>query len=589
MSAVECAESSAIPTTPFELNLGQPSVSKPVTAVILGVLLAIALLCRMGGLAGAVTEDEDQWMARAGNFASGLLNGDRGRTYQTGHPGVIPMWLITGSLGLERTAELSSRGRPDFVVTALPQFLPDLRQSRVPFLVLGGLLCAAASALAWRLLGAGPGLIAAALLVTDPYWSAMSPVVGMDGLLAGFLSISLIALLLALSEPRRAPIWIVCSGIGIGLAGLTKTSAAYMLPALAAVVLAASYGRLGRLPLPLGEGWGEGLEKAVSESASTSPQPSPFRRWTLPVDVDGRRMRRSLLLIAVWLLAGGVIYYALWPAMWTQPIGTLYRAIDFSARLGGTPHAPGNFLLGSTAEDPGPLFYPVAMAFRLGPSTTLGLLALIAFGASRRLTKVSWLLLIAAGVFTLLLTVSPKKVDRYLMPVAPLLTILAAIGWWRALEWLVGRQWTLWSSRVRMGSIIAGIALLGGAFQVWPLIQAGRYPLAAYNPLFGGARAAERAIPVGWGEGLDDTAAIIQNMAAGGPLTTSIWFPLRVNFQAHMPGRVVTERQLSQADFFVDYIHARQRLHTPSQLQRRAPDAVVSIGGVDYARIYRLR
>jgi hypothetical protein len=274
--------------------------------------------------------------------------------------------------------------------------------------------------------------------------------------------------------------------------------------------------------------------------------------------------------------------------MWTQPFGTLFRAIDFSARLGGTPHAPGNFLLGSTAEDPGPVFYPIAMAFRLGPATTLGLLALLAFGSSRRLTKVSWLLLIAATVFALLLTASPKKVDRYLMPVAPLLIMLAAIGWWRALEWLIGQQWSS-SARVYTRGLVVGIAVLAGIFQVWPLVQAGRYPLAAYNPLIGGARAAERAIPVGWGEGLDDTAVIIDSMAGGRPVTTSIWFPLRVNFQAHMPGPVVTERQLSQADFFVDYVHARQRLHTPSPLQRRVPDAVVSIGGVDYARIYRLR
>ena len=552
MTVVDSAESSVTPapSPTFELNLDQPGFSKPMVAALLVVLLTIAVLCRMSGLGGAVTEDEDQWMARAGNFASGLLSGDRGRTYQTGHPGVIPMWLITGSLGVERTAELSSRGRQDFVVTTLPQFLPDLRQSRIPFLALGALLCATTAALVWRLLGTGPGLIAGALLVTDPYWSAMSPVVGMDGLLAGFLAISLLTLLLALSEPGRAIAWLTCSGIAMGLAGLTKSSAAYMVPALIAVALAAGWAPLKRHPFP--------------------------------------HIRHQLRFLAVWLIAAVGIYYALWPAMWTQPFGTLYRAIDFSARLGGTPHAPGNFLLGSTAEDPGPLFYPVAMAFRLGPATTLGLLALLAFGSSRRLTKVSWLLLIAAGVFALLLTVSPKKVDRYLMPVAPLLIMLAAIGWWRALEWLIAQKW-LSTARVSTRGLVAGIAVLAGVFQVWPLVQAGRYPLAAYNPLVGGARAAEQAIPVGWGEGLDDTAAIIENMAGGGPVTTSIWFPLRVNFQAHMPGPVVTERQLSQADFFVDYIHARQRLHTPSQLQRRTPDAIVSIGGVDYARIYKLR
>jgi hypothetical protein len=274
--------------------------------------------------------------------------------------------------------------------------------------------------------------------------------------------------------------------------------------------------------------------------------------------------------------------------MWTQPVATVVRTLDFSARLGGTPHAPGNFLLGSTAEDPGPLFYPVAMAFRLGPAATIGLLMLLAFGATRRLSKVTWLLLTAVCVFAILLTVSPKKVDRYLMPLAPLLIVLAAIGWWSALEWLANRRRSSIVIR-RFTGIIVGLTLVVAALQVWPLAAAGRYPLAAYNPLVGGARMAERAIPVGWGEGLDDTGAIIAQMSAGAPATTSIWFPLRVNFQAHAPGPVVTERQLTQANYFVDYVHARQRLHTPPQLQRRPPDAVVSINGVDYARIYWLR
>jgi hypothetical protein len=72
-------------------------------------------------------------------------------------------------------------------------------------------------------------------------------------------------------------------------------------------------------------------------------------------------------------------------------------------------------------------------------------------------------------------------------------------------------------------------------------------------------------------------------------VVTSIWSPLRVSFGAHAPGPVVSDRQIGEADFFVDYVHARQRRYTPRQLLNRTPDAVVTIGGVDYARVYRLR
>jgi hypothetical protein len=132
-------------------------------------------------------------------------------------------------------------------------------------------------------------------------------------------------------------------------------------------------------------------------------------------------------------------------------------------------------------------------------------------------------------------------------------------------------------------------AVLAFGIQVWPLVQMGRYPLAAYNPLFGGVRSAERAIPVGWGDGLDVAGERIRELAGGREVVTSIWSPLRVSFAAHAPGPVVSDRMIGQADFYVDYVHARQRQLTPRQLVGKPPTAVVTIGGVDYARIYRLR
>ena len=130
---------------------------------------------------------------------------------------------------------------------------------------------------------------------------------------------------------------------------------------------------------------------------------------------------------------------------------------------------------------------------------------------------------------------------------------------------------------------------LAFALQLWPLVQAGRYPLAGYNPLMGGVRTAEYAIPLGWGDGLDVAGAHIRELAGGQPVTTAIWSPLRVSFGAHAPGPVLSERQIAEADYYVDYIHARQRRLTPRQLVSRKPTAVVTIGGVDYVRIYKLR
>jgi hypothetical protein len=343
---------------------------------------------------------------------------------------------------------------------------------------------------------------------------------------------------------------------------------------------------------------------------------------------------------AGWAVAALLVVWLFWPAAWAAPVDAVVRAVTFSARLGGAPHGPGNFLLGQPVADPGPLFYPVALLLRIGPGTMAGLLLLFLFGAVVSARPVVWALLGYVGLFLLLLTLAPKKVDRYLLPILPSLGILAAVGWTEAARRLRFPLPT--PSRVRGGGATAarlplsvardvgarprkyrpsddigadatgrpegrgpvvgvvraaqrrglgggGLFLLALALQAWPLVQAGPYPLAAYNPVVGGVRVAERSIPVGWGDGLDVAGQRIRELAGGRTVVTSIWSPLRVSFGAHAPGPVVSDRQIAQADFYVDYVHARQRGLTPRQVASRRPDAVVTIGGVDYARIYRLR
>jgi hypothetical protein len=339
------------------------------------------------------------------------------------------------------------------------------------------------------------------------------------------------------------------------------------------------------------------------------------RWWLIPIVIGGS-----------WLVAAALVIWAVWPAMWMAPVTTLVRDVTFSARLGGTPHAPGNFLLGEPIEEPGALFYPVALAVRIGPSTMLGLLLLFVLGAAVPTRRALWTLLGFSLFFVLLLTVAPKKVDRYLLPTFPILGILAAVGWFE-----LGGRALRFADRVRSrkaltpqpsrspgpvrgrggddptvlpspahgggaggggstaGAVVLVAAALAFGVQIWPIIQAGRYPLAAYNPLIGGVRTAERAIPVGWGDGLDVAGDRIRELSGGREVTTAIWGPLRVSFGAHAPGPVVSERMIAQADFYVDYVHARQRRLTPRQLVGRPPTAVVNIGGVDYARIYQLR
>src|SRR5439155_17634837 len=116
--------------------------------------------------------------------------------------------------------------------------------------------------------------------------------------------------------------------------------------------------------------------------------------------------------IAVWI--------ALWPAMWVAPIETLRRVLDFTVANSSTPPEAGNFFFGAVVDDPGPLFYPVALAFRTTPLACLGLSLLVGRTALRGRNPRAWWLaggLLACSAFFLLeASGSPKKFDRYALP-----------------------------------------------------------------------------------------------------------------------------------------------------------------------------
>jgi len=638
-------------------------VGRPVAALLLVSLFVVALLPRTIGLGGAVTEDEDQWIDRSGTFARALLDGEWRRTFLTGHPGVTVMWLTTAALGPTRAASYGEAARPPtppggpvlisgkVPVTTMPDFLSTIHRARIAFVVVNAALAALVGLLAARVFGLGPGVLGGLLLALDPYWAGVSPIVGMDGPLAGFTSAALLCLILAcrrliLARPTRilvrparrhgaastatgrlaldrgALAWVALAGALWGLAFLTKTTALFLAPLVPLLALAA-------LLLPAARRWRRSrrLRRSAERAPATGatgqlhPEALPSAGGPLPRSLAASVLGTALVTLA-WGVVGIVASVLLWPAAWDQPLLTLWRTVDFSARLGGEPHGPGNVFLGRPTDTPGPMFYPVALAFRLGPATTLGLMALLLFGAPRRLGFAAWSLLGYVALFLLLLTLAAKKVDRYLLPILPSLDVLAGVGWWACVRWLAGRRagWrrgratggapgqvperatgqpferanggASLTTGMRSGPAPVGLALTGLALvglQAWPLAVAGRYPLATYNPLFGGARSAERAIPLGWGDGLDVAADRVRDLSGGAPVTISIWYPLWVNFQAHAPGPVVTERRLADADYYIDYVHARQRGLTPRQLANRRPDAVVQIAGVDYARIYRLR
>jgi hypothetical protein len=520
----------------------RPFVGRYLQPLVFGLaLFLLALVPRWLGSDVFVTSDEDSWMRRGGGFAYGMSHGLFGRTYQNGHPGVLTMELAIlgqGPGGAERFADPVT-GAP--LVTKVPGFFEALVDARRAFVLVGASMVALLGLLVWRLWGPGPALVAGLLLAFDPFLVAHSQLVHTDGLLAGLTAAAAMCGLVRWAANGGRG-WVLAGGALSGLALLAKVPAIYL----------AAY---------------------------------------IPLLALALRRRRVFGDLALWAVAGFVTIVALWPSLWVNPLSTVTRMIEFTRETGGQPDEVGSFLLGRAWSDPGPLFYPVALAFRLTPAEAVGLIALAALGwPMRRLLRGRWsvtlgLLGYAVG-FLLFVTLAPKKFDRYALPLMPALLVLAGLGLWlgfrRLRPFMAGGP----------PAVAAVACLLGLLFaQASALASVSPYYMAYFNPLLGGGAVASQAVMVGNGEGMDQVADYFNRLPDAGQLwVASHSFDL-LAAKCRCDGEPLRERAPANADYLVTY-GRRIQLHRwgaslEEYFQAHEPIHRVWINGIEMARIYR--
>jgi 4-amino-4-deoxy-L-arabinose transferase-like glycosyltransferase len=400
--------------------------------------------------------------------------------------------------------------------------------------------------LAWRLLGAGPAVLGGLLLVLDPFLIGHSRIVQLDGLLTGLTTLAVLCGLVRWAAGGGRG-WVLAGGVLSGLALLTKAPAASL-----AIILPL---------LALGLGRGRGLRGLGAD-------------------------------LALWGVAGLATVLALWPALWVDPVGTAVRVLTFVEETGGRPHSQGNFFLGAPVSDPGPLYYPLSLAFRLTPAALLGLLALavlpraagVGLGPPRQ--RVALGLVVYVVGFGLFMSLGQKKFDRYVLPVYPALDLLAGLGLWLGLS---AARRLRWPGMARVGPAVAGLALIG--LMAWPVASVFPHYLTYYSPLLGGGPAAARTILVGYGEGLVDAARWLNLRPDAARLT--VVADSHDVLQAAFVGTALPlrDRLPESASYLVVYHYQSQVRPAPSVLapfRRRPPDQVIRLNGIDYARIYRV-
>jgi hypothetical protein len=536
---------------PIRLDRVLARVNSRWQLVLAGLLLfGLAFGLRLVSLDRYLTADDPNWMRRAARFSQALERRDFAETYQSNHPGVPIYWVAALAFGPERSA-LIARTNPAAMgqEEKSPAYLAALVDARRAMALLAAGSTVVIAGLVWRLFGGGPGLLAGLLLAAEPFLVAHGALLHADPLLAHLMVISVLMALLY----RRAGRWpdLLGSGLAAGLA-LSSKAPGILLFAFVPPILAA-----GALP-------------TLWTAVRTRRRPG------------GGAARRLLAPLGLWGLAAGLSFVLIWPALWAAPGPTLGLLVEGVRGVGESPRTRGNFFLGeSVTGDVGPLFYPLVTLLRLSPVTMLGLLLLGALALARR--RPAWLgpvvpLLAYVVGFTALMTLSPKKIDRYLLPIFPILVILAALGWWLLAERLPWR---------RLGWLV----LLGVVGLQVALVQAVQpYPLSFFNPLLGGAARARQAVIVGWGEGTDQIAAGLEQQPDRASLVVASTYHNLIH--PLISGTAVPPDRWQEADYFALYVNMEQRRLIPGELQRTVrrerPVFTVEINGIDYARVYHV-
>ncbi len=485
-----------------------------------------------------VTVDEAyHWFDRAAIFLRAVERGRFAETNLIGHPGVTTMWL--GAIGRLLTQTLAD--------AHLLAVTPDAERAlmRLPVAIVCALAVALAYAPLRRLFDAPIAALACLFWAAEPFVVAHSQLLHLDALLTAFLTLALLYAIVGFCQADRRAV--VASGVCAGLGLLTKSPAIIIFPTVAAILAAAHI-------------------------------------W------DRRPYRALAAAALLWALVVCVTWFAIWPAAWVDLPGALGRVLLQAEADGGSPHGWGNYFWGRAVADPGVWFYPVVLGFRLAPWALLG--ACLALGAALAIAvrrrplapsaRAALLLALFVILFGAMMTVPPKKFDRYLLPVFPAIDMLAALGWAALLRPIADRAAV---RRALWGLAAATTAINLALFHP--------YELAYLSPLFGGAEAGVWALPLGWGEGYELAGDYLRGLPDGAERPIAVRYePVAAPFLPNLAAPLNRWQEPGQVDYAIVYIDQIQRQEKPETFAplfaQLVPRHIIRIHGIDYAYIFQI-
>ncbi len=548
-------------------------------------LFIAALLPRLPGLSRFLTSDENTNIFFAGSdVIAAFLQGDLRGTYWHFYPGVTMSWLdAVGMVGQYGLARLTGQSVPAFSEYIYGDILSLVVANRLPYALLTAVAVPLIYLFIRKLTNETIAIFGALLLAFDPFYLAHSRVAHGDAPVAVFMSLSALAFYIFADDIRQQPSsgnhpfsslrsrptrYLAFSAVMGSLAALTKAPGQFM--ALFVIGMSILYA----------------IFEARSISFSKSDLQPIFLRWTS--------------VIAVWGFISLAVFILIWPSMWVDPIGTFRQMWDETFGKVNEGHLV--FFQGQPTLDPGPWFYPYVIPFRLTPIVLIGSLLSLLYliptlrhrlappAHTRRIQFALFLLWLFTISLLLFGNLSPKKQDRYLLPLFPFLDLIAAIGWLGVLHFFgqyLQSRLSKHSQLTIRNSLFTIILLL----QLLPIITYYPYYLTYFNPLMGGpARAAETTL-VGWGEGMEQVAAYLNTKPNAENLyVASTPSQTLLPYFAGTGENFYTNDIAFRADYVVLYVAQMQRLAPSPEIvnyfKNIEPEHTITIHDIPYAKIY---
>ena len=498
---------------------------------IVALLLVVAGLPRLLDLGLFLTADEKNWIGRSYEFVRAFKDFRFNDMLQTTHPGVTVLWLsgITVA-GTTMLAHIPFSFANLFYFVWSTQFVVALLNT---FLI--GLLYVLLRILLLPLLGDKTrwvATIAVLFVALNPFYVGYSRVTHIDAVLTGFLLTACISVVIYAQQGFSRK-WLVLSGIISAMALLSKVPAVFVVPffLLTSLVYMKWF-------------WGEVVSR--------------------------------LRDFALWLLLIGALVLVIWPALVWVPnpegnILVLKRDISIAAE---TPH--------NMSEDYtlNALHYPAALLTRTTPVSLglvlIGALAVLYALYSRKVSpeqaRVYGLLVAYVFFFVFMMTLGAKKGDRYILPVYPMIDVLAVL----TLYWLT-RSWKMFLS-------IAGLCLV---YLLSVVAWYHPYALAYSNPLFPDNLSQE----LGWGEGLDQVAVWLNENDPQAVVAS--WYPEELGAFTSAQVAHINAHEQNKVKYVVLYhnMFGRAPDHYANDFideyyKKREPVFVAYVAGKEFAWVY---